>query len=342
MQFHGTLTRSGTTDQIRAALLVAEPEQPADSLFLARQDVAEVAPVSITEILPMIGGGDTRIRLSSGDIFHLPGGSDQTALQAYYPRTAQLGTTLSRLEMVRWRGVGVLAVLFLMIAVGFRFAIAPVGDVMARMMPDHLVERASGMVLAQLDLALMEDSQLSEDDKQRITAEFQRLVALAPSQFADTRLNFRSAPAFGPNAFALPGNDVVLLDELVTYVEDDDVVLGVLAHELGHVVEQHALRQVMRSAVVAIGISLLVGAEESILEEVVGFGGTLVMTQNSRKFELEADTASADMLRRAGRDPDALIIFFAQLEANCGKMCDGGGLLASHPSLRERVSALSD
>ena len=155
MQFHGTLTRSGTTDQIRAALLVAEPEQPADSLFLARQDVAEVAPVSITEILPMIGGGDTRIRLSSGDIFHLPGGSDQTALQAYYPRTAQLGTTLSRLEMVRWRGVGVLAVLFLMIAVGFRFAIAPVGDVMARMMPDHLVERASGMVLAQLDLALM-------------------------------------------------------------------------------------------------------------------------------------------------------------------------------------------
>ena len=342
MQFHGTLTSAGTTDQIRAALLVSEPAQPAGTLFLAREDVAEVSAVSIAEILPMVGGGDTRIRLSTGDVFHLPSESDQTLLVPYFPRSAQLGTGLSRLEMVRWRGALVLTLLFLLIAVGLRFAIAPIGDAMAKAMPDHLVERASGMVLAQLDLILMEDSRLPDDDKERITAEFQRLVALAPTQFANTRLHFRSSPTIGPNAFALPGNDVILLDELVAYVEDDDVVIGVLAHELGHVVEQHALRQIMRSAVVAIGISLLVGAEESLLEEVAGFGGTLVMTQNSRRFELEADGISADMLRQLGRDPDALIRFFAQLEAECGKMCDGGGLLASHPSFRERVNALSD
>ena len=51
----------------------------------------------------------------------------------------------------------------------------------------------------------------------------------------------------------------------------------VLAHELGHVAEQHALRQVMRSAVVAIGVSLMVGSEGSILEEVAGFGGSLLL-----------------------------------------------------------------
>ena len=61
---------------------------------------------------------------------------------------------------------------------------------------------------------------------------------------------------------------------LALCANDDDVVLGVLAHELGHVAEQHGLRQVMRSAVFAIGVSLLVGSEESILEEVAGFGGT--------------------------------------------------------------------
>ena len=342
MQFHGTLTSAGTTVQMRAALLVREPSQPPDSLFLAREDAAGVAEITISEILPMVGGGDTRLRLSTGDVFRLAAGTDQTLLEAHYPRGARLGMRLSRLEMVRWRGVAVLAVLFLLIAAGFRMAIAPVGDAMARMMPKHLVERASAMVLSQLDLTLMEASTLSAAEQQQIRAEFQRLVALAPAAFADTRLHFRSSPTIGPNAFALPGNDVVLLDELVAYVDDEEVVIGVLAHELGHIVEQHALRQVMRSAVVAVGISLLVGAEESVLEEIVGFGGTLVLTQNSRHFEIEADAASADMLRRTGGDPDALIRFFAKLEDECGAMCDGGGLLASHPSFRERVEALSD
>ena len=342
MQFHGILTRAGTTDQIRAALLVSEQAQPEGSLFLAREDEAGVTEVRVAALLPMVGGGDTRMRLSTGDIFHLPSDSDQTLLEPHYPAVARAGTRLSRLEMVRWRGVVVLVVLFLVIAAGFRLAIAPVGDAMARIMPKHLVERASGMVLAQLDLAFMEESRLSVRDRQRISDEFQRLVALAPPAFADTRLHFRSAPGIGPNAFALPGNDVVLLDELVTYVDDDDVVLGVLAHELGHVIEQHALRQVMRSAVVAIGVSLLVGAEDSILEEIAGFGGTLVLTQNSRTFELEADAASAEMLRRIGRDSEALIRFFATLEEECGKMCDGGGLLSSHPSFQDRVNALSD
>ncbi len=47
---------------------------------------------------------------------------------------------------------------------------------------------------------------------------------------------------------------------LALCADDDNVVLGVLAQELGHVAERHALRQVMRSAVVAIGVSLLVGS----------------------------------------------------------------------------------
>ena len=104
---------------------------------------------------------------------------------------------------------------------------------------------------------------------------------------------------------------------LALCADDDDVVFGVLAHELGHVAEQHALRQVMRSAVVAIGVSLLVGSEESILEEVAGFGGSLLLMENSRAFKLE-------------------------IAKECGEMCDGGSMLASHPSFSERIQALSE
>ena len=42
----------------------------------------------------------------------------------------------------------------------------------------------------------------------------------------------------------------------------------------------------MRSGVVAIGLSLMVGSKESILEEVAGFGSNLVLMENPRAFEL--------------------------------------------------------
>lgn len=342
MQFHGTLTKAGTTILVDAALLIGEPNQPAGSLFLARADSKGVEQVTIAEVLPLIGGGDTRLRLSTGDVFRLPAGRETPRLEAMYPRRNQLGARLSRLEMVKWRGAVVLTLIFLGLAAGFRFAIAPIGDMLAHAMPAPLVERASNMVLAQLDLALLADSKLSQAEQDQIRAEFARLVPLAPSQFANTKLHFRSAPAIGPNAFALPGNDIVLLDELVSFADDEDVVLGVLAHELGHVAEQHALRQIMRSAAIGIGIGLFLGNEDSILEELVGFGGSLVLMENSRSFELEADSLSANWMEAIGRDPQALVRFFQQLASECGDLCDGGGMLASHPSFRERANALSE
>ena len=60
---------------------------------------------------------------------------------------------------------------------------------------------------------------------------------------------------FGSNAFALPGNIVILLDEMVGFTDDDDVIAGVLAHEAGHVINQHSMRAVARSTVIAIAVA---------------------------------------------------------------------------------------
>ena len=342
MQLHGRLTEEGTTRIVEATLLVEEASQDRNVLLLARAGSPDLQPVTINHVLPMVGGGDLRLRLSTGEVMRFAATTDTAPLERFFPRQARLGTRLSRLERVGWRGVLVLSVLFLVALAGLRLAIAPSGDLLAHLMPDTLVERASGLVLAQLDLTLLEDSQLPAMTRQRLTREFDRMRLLAAPEFADTRLHFRNAPAIGPNAFALPGNDIVLLDELVTFADDEDVVLAVLAHEFGHVTERHALRQIMRSAVVAIGVGMMVGAEESVIEEIVGFGGNLVLSDQSRTFELEADRVSADWTRRLGHDTEALSRFFQKIHDECGALCDGGGLLASHPSFRDRIDALAD
>jgi len=342
MQFHGNLTEAGSTRRVQAALLVDEPDQAPRTLCLAREEGAPVIQVSVTEIIPAIGGGDTRLRLSSGDIFHLAAGADSRPLEAFFPETARRGALLARVEAVGWRGATILAVLFLVLIAGIRFSIAPVGDVLAQLVPSHIVERGSAMVLQQLDTLLFEDSQLSAVEQDRIRADFQTLLPVVPAKFHNTRLHFRRAPGIGPNAFALPGNDIILLDELVEFADNNDVVLGVLAHELGHVVNQHALRSVTRGAVVAVGVSLLVGSQDTIFEEIVGFGSSLVMSRQSRDFEAEADLMAQDWMRVAGRDTQALITFFEKLAAECGAMCEGGSILDSHPSFADRISALEN
>lgn len=342
MQFQGRLTKAGTTALVEATLRVADAGEGGATLILTRADMAGSTPVTIAHVLPKVGGGDLRLRLSTGDVLRLPADMDTAPLELFFPEPARLASWLTRLETVGWRGVLLLSVLFLLALAGLRLAIAPAGDFLARLIPDTLVERASGLVLAQLDLALLEDSRLPDETRQRLTGEFERLRLLAPPAFADTRLHFRHAPAIGPNAFALPGHDIVLLDELVTFANDEDVVLAVLAHEFGHVVEQHALRQIMRSAVVAIAVGMIVGADESIIEEIVGFGGNLVLSGQSRAFELEADHVSADWMQRLGRDAGALPRFFSKLQQECGGLCDGGGLLATHPSFRNRIEALTN
>ncbi|MEB3735127.1 M48 family metalloprotease [Halopseudomonas pachastrellae] len=47
------------------------------------------------------------------------------------------------------------------------------------------------------------------------------------------KVHFRSAPALGANAFALPGGHLVFTDAMVELAQHDDELVAVLAHEAG-------------------------------------------------------------------------------------------------------------
>ena len=95
------------------------------------------------------------------------------------------------------------------------------------------------------------------------------------------------------NAFALPGNIVILLDEMVEFADDDDVIAGVLAHEAGQVIKQHSMRAVGRSTVIAIAVGLVFGIDDSFIEEIATLGTSLTLSSQSRKFETAADHRGA-------------------------------------------------
>lgn len=144
----------------------------------------------------------------------------------------------------------------------------------------------------------------------------------------------------GPNAFALPSGDIVVLDQLVELAENDDEVAGVIAHELGHVAYRHGLRQLIQSSVVSFVVGIYFGDVSSLA---ASFGALALESRYSREFEHEADAYGARSLLAAGLGSEPLAAMLERMEkahAEKGGKASRESLLSSHPDTAERVARL--
>ncbi|MGV2496129.1 M48 family metalloprotease [Pelagerythrobacter aerophilus] len=141
----------------------------------------------------------------------------------------------------------------------------------------------------------------------------------AQSDFTVTLLN-----SSVNNAFAIPGGYVYTTRQLVTLMNNEAELAGVLGHEVGHVAARHSQR---RQA--AAQQNTLLGAAGAILSGILlgdsGIGqqisrgilqGSQMLTLRfSRDQELQADELGIQYLNRAGYDPRAMATVLQSLAA---------------------------
>ena len=220
--------------------------------------------------------------------------------------------------------------------------------IITHFMPTRWETQLADRTLEALDKTWLKPSRLSTEKQTQITADFDALVKKsAPSDQAPRyRLLFRSMgptgkggdskPGDGANAFALPGGVLVMTDALVALAEPA-AILGVLAHELGHVHQRHATRVAVESSLLGTAVALISGDPTSVLATVPVALATLSF---SRGHELEADCYALGMLARAGHSPEPLARLLETISAAHGVgMSD---VLSSHPSTPTRVQLLRD
>ena len=139
------------------------------------------------------------------------------------------------------------------------------------------------------------------------------------------------------NAVSLPHGQVYIWQGLLGHTaEDDDMLAGVLAHELGHVVLNHHLRAYEFSAQLsvlfgAIGRPWLRGLSRNLVNQIVQRGF-------SRSREWEADETAIELMDAAGFAPRGLIRLFDTLP-NQGRL---QGMLGTHPDPQQRANRLRD
>ena len=118
---------------------------------------------------------------------------------------------------------------------------------------------------------------------------------------------------------------------------NDDQLRGVLAHEIAHQDLGHVARAQVLNAGLGIGAALLERffPGSSALTPIAG---TLIARGYGRTEEYAADRHGVDILRRAGYPAEIMVDTLNWLRGISGDA--GGGFLATHPAIDERIAAL--
>ena len=170
-------------------------------------------------------------------------------------------------------------------------------------------------------------------------AAFTKLVdAIRYSTGLDTSIQSEVLATPVPNAFAMPGARIYLLNGLLAKAESPDEIAGVLAHEFGHLRHRDGTRNLIYNG----GTSFLIGL---LFGDITGSGAlifasrSLVTASYSREAEQNADTFAIDAMHRLGRSPKPMGELLFRVT---GKEGDKGlSVLSNHPLTEDRLARMS-
>ncbi|MCS7208008.1 MAG: M48 family metalloprotease [Fimbriimonadales bacterium] len=146
--------------------------------------------------------------------------------------------------------------------------------------------------------------------QQRVQLIGQRLVETVGDK--DFKFSFKVLEGKEVNAFALPGGPIYVFRGLVDLVgDDDDMLAGVLAHEIAHVNRRHANKQYTQGLWRGIVIGL---ATRGRVRDLAELTDALLQLRYSRQHEYEADRLAVEYTYKTGYDPHGLLRFLAILQ----------------------------
>lgn len=287
--------------------------------------------------------------------------SDHAALEAMlHAAGMQPHSAVSRLEG-KWRYA--FASLFLIVgffAAAYQWGLPWAANVIAQRLPASLPALMDQQTMAMLDNYVLEPSELPLARQQSITQALSELKPAHGDAMPGYQLAFRKSDAIGPNAFAMPGGTILLTDALVQLADEslhaNEQILGVLAHEIGHVEQRHALRQFVQGSIVAAAVTWYLGDVSSLL---AAAPVALLNTRYTRDFEREADAYAAGTLLKNAISPTYLADMLSSMQGHYQQAAkpasadsadqepgrDWLDYFATHPDTQERIArlrALSD
>ncbi|MCH5229955.1 MAG: M48 family metallopeptidase [Muribaculaceae bacterium] len=158
-----------------------------------------------------------------------------------------------------------------------------------------------------------------------------------------TPLNFKVYITNDVNAFACADGSVRVYSGLMDLMNDEEV-LGVIGHEVGHVAHKdtkNAMKQALINSALFDGIGATGEVASKLTDSQLGvISQSLLNSKYSRKQESNADDYGYDFLKSNGKNPWAMALAFAKLQEleNGAQSSALANMFSSHPQTKDRIS----
>ena len=312
-------------------------------LHVQGEDIDRQVALSALHVSEPMGEAPRLIKFPDGGHCEV---RDHDTLNAMLREHGHTDSWVVRMQ-ARW-GWALAAVVFTVATVfaGYRWGLPYVAEQIAYRLPANVLDDLGKVTLEVLDDQFFKASKLKPERQRALTTRFQSL-ANPDTQTVRHQILFRDGQSLGANALALPNGTIIVTDQLVALAQHDEEILGVLAHELGHLKHRHSLRMLIQGSVVGFVLAWYVGDVSTVA---AGLPALLLQARYSRDHEREADRYAADVLKANAISPQRLADMLGRLEASHAECAsdeqadEGSGMdyLASHPATRERIEALKN
>ncbi|MBO9476134.1 M48 family metallopeptidase [Shimia sp. R11_0] len=249
---------------------------------------------------------------------------------------------LRHFEEVRPRLIAVVAVAVMATWLVWKYGLTVIVAVAVYMTPENLRDYMDRGTMQSIDFVLADATNLSTSEQEKVRKIFDNIVAQVPQKQQRIRrfdLLFRDVEGMGPNAFALPGGTIVVTDQLVQeFGTDQDVIAGIIGHELAHTLQDHGLKQLYRGLSIYVLLAMIAGDLGPVLEDIALEGQVFVRLAFSRAHEAEADRIGVRLATEAGYDGKGLARFFETLQSEQLDL----PWLSTHPSFERRIKEISE
>ncbi len=204
-----------------------------------------------------------------------------------------------------------------------------------------------GSALSILDKTMFDPSNLESDRQAEIKALAKPFIQDDPS--LNAKLVFRSSDS--ANAFALPDGHIVFTDDIVNLAKNDQQLLAILFHEIGHLKYKHLLRRALQDSMITMALILITGDLDSI-DLVTGLPTLIFDLHFSKDFESEADYYAIQQLHTHNMSVDAFSNIMKELNDESrgneevsnpddNSLTKLGEYLSTHPTTQARVDMVT-
>ena len=217
----------------------------------------------------------------------------------------------------------------------FKYGLPWLAERSAHALPQSVDRNLGKGTLEILDQAVFSPTTLEPATQTRLHRRFANMISTLSGGHS-YQLLFRTGNTIGAKALALPSGIIVMTDELVVASENDDELVAILAHEIGHLEHRHSIRMAMQSLALALIVAAISGDVVSSSSLLVALPTVLIHSGYSQEFETEADDYAWRYLVDNDIPTGSFASILSRIDANSGDS-PLSKYLSSHPGTPTRV-----